>query len=84
MTPMQTKELINELIQRGEQNRQDMQAAVQENVQRAIARLGLGDAESLHQELALLRQVVQRMDLRLQALEARMDGKDVHGLHPEL
>lgn len=73
MTPAQTREFIHELVQRGEQNRQEIQNVVQESVQRAVSRIGLGDkGEEIRQEIALLRQVVTQLDARLQTLEARL------------
>lgn len=73
LTPGQTRELIQELVQRGEQGRVEMQQAVQDQVQKTLQRLGIReDQASLQSELSSLRESLATLSLRVQTLEAKL------------
>ncbi|GLG02718.1 hypothetical protein Alches_27590 [Alicyclobacillus hesperidum subsp. aegles] len=78
MTPQQTRDFVHEMIERGEQGRIELQNAVQDNVQKALTKLGVReDQEGIRAELASLRQLLERLDTRVQQLEAKLSGNGV-------
>ncbi|EJY54932.1 hypothetical protein URH17368_2423 [Alicyclobacillus hesperidum URH17-3-68] len=78
MTPQQTRDFVHEMIERGEQGRIELQNAVQDNVQKALTKLGVReDQEGIRAELASLRQLLERLDNRVQQLEAKLSGNGV-------
>ncbi|WP_236011418.1 phasin family protein [Alicyclobacillus fructus] len=75
MTPQQTKEFVQELVERGEKERAEFQSSIQENVQRALTRLGIReDQETLRAEIRQLRAMIERLDARVAELESKLGG----------
>ncbi|AEJ44772.1 hypothetical protein TC41_2881 [Alicyclobacillus acidocaldarius subsp. acidocaldarius Tc-4-1] len=73
MTPQQTKEFVQELVERGEKERAEFQNSIQESVQRTLTRLGIReDQEALRAEIRQLRAMIERLDARVAELEARL------------
>lgn len=72
MTPAQTRTLIQEMVERGERGREEIQHAVQDQVQKTLQRLGIReDAEELKRELEQLRARVSELEGKIEVLEAR-------------
>lgn len=77
LTPAQTRELVQELIDRGEKGREELQKTIQDQVQKSMIRFGVRESDNAIQtELVALRVAITRMDERIQTLEQRLADKE--------
>lgn len=85
LSPAQTRELIKELVERGEQRRLEIQKLVQEQVQKSVHKLGFDEkGEALRSEVIALRHTVTHLDKRVTALESRLrEGRSDTSLSDE-
>ncbi|EPZ42786.1 hypothetical protein N007_14240 [Alicyclobacillus acidoterrestris ATCC 49025] len=73
LTPEQTRALIEELVARGEQGRTELQNNIQDQVQKALERLGLREQTAgLEHQLASIREAVTRLAARVEVLESKL------------
>lgn len=73
LTPTQTRELVQELVERGERGRSLLQQTVQEQVQKTMKGLGIReDHQAIEAELASLRQALTELTHRIEQLEEHL------------
>ncbi|WAH37651.1 phasin family protein [Alicyclobacillus dauci] len=76
LTPTQTRELIQAMVERGEQGRSDLQQSIQEQVQKTLHKLGIReDHDEIRSELAALRELMSRLDARIGHLEEKLSDE---------
>jgi polyhydroxyalkanoate synthesis regulator phasin len=74
-TPAQTREFIQSLLERGEQERTGLQQNMQEQVGKTLERMGVRDhTQSIHTELASLKALVLELGTRINQLETNLVG----------
>lgn len=80
LTPVQTRQLIQALLERGEQSRADLQQMVQEQVKKSMERIGIRENhDALQAELVSIRELMIQLNARVEALEARLAEKQEEG-----
>ncbi|GMA64489.1 hypothetical protein GCM10025859_49290 [Alicyclobacillus fastidiosus] len=83
LTPEQTRAFVQELVERGEQGRTELQNSIQEQVQKTMERLGIrAETDSIQSELSSLRLTVAHLRARIEALEAKV-GTEADGAGTE-
>ncbi|MFB5193125.1 phasin family protein [Alicyclobacillus fastidiosus] len=79
LTPEQTRAFVQELVERGEQGRTELQNSIQEQVQKTMERLGIrAETDSIREELSSLRLTVAHLRARVEELEAKV-GTEADG-----
>lgn len=80
LTPVQTRQLIQALLERGEQSRTDLQQMVQEQVKKSMERIGIRENhDALQAELVSIRELMIQLNARVEALEARLTETQEEG-----
>ena len=78
LSPSESKKLLSELVERGEQERAELQRMIQEQVQKSLAKVGLLPNEAVEtpnvdiQPERPLQEQIERLEKRIEELERKL------------